>query len=163
MKDDFIGPDQAFDRRAPREPSRFVGSGPELHLQLQGGGSVRSAGHQISRPEPDGKTELRPLHDGSSGHRTLLALAGTIEGVPFGLEHSSLQAPAGQSCLASAFRSDKRRSRAHRRSVAGTPKVTEDSPTSEAIRAWLFWFCSISSNCLVTTRKATGRSRMSLL
>ena len=72
-----------------QEPGTLVTAEPELGLELQGGDTVRVAGHDVNGHEPGLQGQMAAVHDRACGHRSLLPAGRTFPARP-----ATLQSPA---------------------------------------------------------------------
>ena len=72
-----------------RSQALYVTAEPELGLELQGGDTVRVAGHDVNGHEPGLQGQVAAVHDRACGHRGLLPAGRTFPARP-----APLQSPA---------------------------------------------------------------------
>ena len=72
-----------------QEPGTLVTAEPELGLELQGGDTVRVAGHDVNGHQPGLQGQVAAVHDRARGHRSLLPAGRTFPARP-----ATLQFPA---------------------------------------------------------------------
>ena len=89
LKQAAIRIDHGTAQLVQQEPGTLVTAEPELGLELQGGDTVRVAGHDVNGHDPGLQGQVAAVHDRACGHRSLLPAGRTFPARP-----ATLQSPA---------------------------------------------------------------------
>ena len=95
LKQAAIRIDHGTAQLVQQEPGTLVTAEPELGLELQGGDTIRVAGHDVNGHEPGLQGQVAAVHDRACGHRGLLPAGRTFPARPAPLQFPAPVMAAG--------------------------------------------------------------------